>query len=104
MKSENKETEVLHKKLFDSDTKSVLSALGRIKEKGNTKSLKPLVSLLNSDPGPEIEKEILFILNNLKAKDAVTEIINSILNPEYISIRKKLITCCWQNGLDFKNN
>lgn len=104
MKSENKETEVLHKKLFDSDTKSVLSALGRIKEKGNTKSLKPLVSLLNSDPGPEIEKEILFILNNLKAKDAVTEIINSILNPEYISIRKKLITCCWQNGLDFKNH
>ena len=104
MKSENKETEVLHKKLFDSDTKSVLSALGRIKEKGNTGSLKPLVSLLNSEPGPEIEKEILFILNNLKAKDAVTEIINAIVNPEYVSIRKKLITCCWQNGLDFKNH
>lgn len=104
MKSENKETEVLYKKLFDSDTKSVLSALSRIKEKGNTGSLKLLVSLLNSKPGPEIEKEILFILNNLKAKDAVTEIINSIVNPEYISIRKKLITCCWQNGLDFKNH
>jgi hypothetical protein len=29
--------------------------------------------------------------------------MEAIQNPEYISIRKKIITACWQNGLDYKN-
>jgi hypothetical protein len=62
-----------------------------------------LLELLSANPDEQVEKEITDILNNLKVQKAVPVLVEALLNPEYYSIRKKIITACWQNGLNYKN-
>lgn len=88
--------------LFSANTEVVISALDALKEKGTSAYLPLLFDLLNSNPEAAVEKEILFILENLKMKDAVPFIAEALQNQKYLPIRKKLTTACWENGLDFK--
>lgn len=88
--------------LFSANTEVVISALNTLKEKGTSAYLPLLFDLLNSNPEAAVEKEILFILENLKMKDAVPFIAEALQNQKYLPIRKKLTTACWENGLDFK--
>jgi hypothetical protein len=89
--------------LFSGNTATVISALTTLKEKGNSGYLPLLFDLLNSNPEAEIEKEIIFILYNLKIKEAVPVLAEALQNKKYLPIRKKLTTACWENGLDYKN-
>lgn len=89
--------------LFSANTAVVISALNTLKEKGNSAYLPLLFDLLNSNPEETIENEILFILENLKMKDAVPYITEALQNEKYLPIRKKLTTACWENGLDYSN-
>jgi hypothetical protein len=101
---ENKKTDKnIQANLFSANTATVLAALNTLKEKGNDAYLPLLFDILNSNPEAEVEKEIMFILNNLKIKDAVPVMAEALQNPKYLSIRKKLTTACWENGLSFKN-
>ncbi|MCA1760152.1 MAG: hypothetical protein LC658_10320 [Bacteroidales bacterium] len=89
--------------LFSANTATVIATLNTLKEKGNNAYLPLLFDLLNSNPEAEIEQEIIFILYNLKIKDAVPVLVEAIQNPKYLPIRKKLTAACWENGLDYKN-
>jgi hypothetical protein len=89
--------------LFSANTATVISTLETLKERGNNAYLPLLFDLLNSKPEPEIEKEIVFILYNLKTKDAAPILVEAIQNPKYLPIRKELTAACWENGLDYKN-
>ncbi len=82
---------------------TVLTALYELKDSGNISYIPVLLELLSANPVEEVEKEIIYILNNLKVQKAVPVLVEAIQNPEYISIRKKIITACWQNGLNYKN-
>lgn len=90
--------------LFSANTATVIATLNTLKEQGNNAYLPLLFDLLNSNPEAEIETEILFILNNLKIKDAVPVLVDALQNPKYLPIRKKLTAACWENGLDYKNH
>lgn len=92
----------LEARLLSARTVTVISALNEIKERGNLAYLPLLFSLLNSNPEPEVEKEITNILGTLKIKNAVPVITEAIRDPKYKPIQKKLITACWQNGLDYR--
>ena len=89
--------------LFSKNTATVIATLNKLKEKGNNAYLPLLFDLLNSNPEAEIEQEINYILFNLKIKDAVPVLVEALQNPKYLSIRKKLTTACWENGLDYTN-
>lgn len=89
--------------LFSANTATVIATLNTLKEKGNNAYLPLLFDLLNSNPEPEIEQEIIFILYNLKIKDAVPVMVEALQNQKYLPIRKKLTAACWENGLDYKN-
>jgi hypothetical protein len=89
--------------LFSANTETVIATLNTLKEKGNNAYLPLLFDLLNSNPEDEIEQEIIFILYNLKIKDAVPVMVEALQNPKYLPIRKKLTAACWENGLDYKN-
>jgi hypothetical protein len=88
-------------KLFSARTTDVISALNLLKEQGDVNSLPMLFKLLKTNPEEEIEKEIIYILNNLKIRDAVPVLVDALLDPGYLSIRKKLTSACWENGLDY---
>ncbi|RIH65869.1 hypothetical protein D1164_06265 [Mariniphaga sediminis] len=98
----NKPDKNIKAKLFSADTATVVSALNSLKEEGNVSYLPILFDLLNSNPETEIEKEIIYILSNLKIKEAAPVMVEALQAPGYDSIRKKLTTACWQNGLDYK--
>ena len=87
--------------LFSSDTTNVILAINQIKEKGNRFYLPLLFDLFNSNPEPEISKEIKKLLSTVKEKESASIFIEAIIDDKYISIRKALLTTCWQNGLDF---
>ncbi|HZH73631.1 MAG TPA: HEAT repeat domain-containing protein [Mariniphaga sp.] len=93
----------LEARLLSARTVTVLSALNEIKERGNAAYLPLLFSLLNSNPEPEVEKELTNILGTLKIKDAIPFLTDALLDPKFKPIRKELIIACWQNGLDYRS-
>lgn len=93
--------EQIKKNLFSANTDLVISAIETIKNKGNKLYIPILFDLLNSFPEPEIEKEILYLLETVKDKEAVNSFMRAIEDDKYKQIRKSILIVCWQNGLDF---
>jgi len=89
--------------LFSAETKTVISAIGAIKKKGNKLYIPFLIDLLNSQPEKEIEDEIKQLLGTVKDKETIESFIEAIQNEKYKSILKTILVVCWQNGLDFSS-
>ena len=87
--------------LFSLKTEVVLEALKQVKSLGNRLYIPLLFDLLVSAPKPEVEKEIESILGTIKDKQTVNSFMRGIEDEKYKSIRKVILTACWQNGLDF---
>jgi len=87
--------------LFSPKNDIVISAIDEIKNKGNRLYLPILFELLNTGTEHEVEKEIMNLLGTVKEKDAVNSFMRAIEDNKFKSIRKLLLTACWQNGLDF---
>ncbi len=90
--------------LFSANSVDVVKALEKLKTEGNKEYLPLLFDLLISDPEENIENEIIKILGSLKVKDAAPVMVNALKENKYKPIRKRLLTACWQNGLDYKNH
>lgn len=93
-------TEVKNK-LFSANADEVITAINLLKEEGNKNYLPVLFELLVSKPDPEIEKEIVKLLGTVKDKETVSVFADALTNENFTSIRKTILTTCWQNGLDF---
>ena len=93
--------EQIKKNLFSANTNVVISALEAIQNKGNKLYIPILFDLLNSSPEPEIETEIKNLLGTVKDKETINAFMRAIENDKYKTIRKSILTACWQNGLDF---
>jgi hypothetical protein len=89
--------------LFSTQTGVVISAINSIKEKGNKLYIPMLFDLLNSNPEKEITDEINKLLSTVKDKETAESFIDAVEDEKYKSIRKQILTTCWQNGLDFSN-
>ncbi|TNF42677.1 MAG: hypothetical protein EP310_05695 [Bacteroidetes bacterium] len=93
--------EQLKKNLFSANTEVVISAIEKVKEKGNKLYIPLLFELLNSSPELEIETEIKNLLGTVKDKTVINSFMRAIEDDKYKGIRKAILTACWQNGLDF---
>ena len=93
--------EQIKRNLFSANTGVVLSAIEAISNKGNSLYLPILFDLLNSVPEPDIEKEIINLLGTVKDKNCVNGFMRAIEDTKYRRIRKKILTACWQNDLDY---
>lgn len=87
--------------LFSADNNIVLAAIERIKKEGNKNYLPILFDFLITQPEQSIEKEILKLLSTIKDPASVPIFVEAMQNPKYLSIQKNILTCCWQNGLNF---
>lgn len=94
----------LESDLFSARPETVISALKSLNERGNINYLPLLFDLLNSGPEENIEKEIKIILGSLKLREAAPLLVEALQESKYKTIRKSIVTACWQNGLDFKNH
>ena len=96
-------SEKLKQALFSADVEIVKLALEKISSDGNPLYLPLLFDLLNTNPEHEIETGIMNLLGSVKDKEAVNSFMRAVEDDKYKTIRKKLISACWQNGLDFSN-
>lgn len=90
--------------LLSTNTKVAISAINSVKEKGNKLYIPILFDLLNSNPGKEVEDEIIKLLATIKDKETITNFIQAIENKKYRPILKSILAVCWQNGLDFSES
>jgi hypothetical protein len=94
---------VIKEDLFAIETQTVISAIQKIKNRGNKRYIPILFDILMAKPEIEVENEIKDLLATVKDKSAANSFIFAFRNKKYKSIWKLVLTTCWQNGLDFSN-
>ncbi|MEN8116288.1 MAG: HEAT repeat domain-containing protein [Bacteroidota bacterium] len=87
--------------LFSPSPEVVISAIQKIKDKGNKEYLPMLFELLLAGPEMEVRKEILKLLGTIKDKETIPAYIEALQNVKFKEVKKEILTTCWQNGLDF---
>ncbi|WP_321374349.1 HEAT repeat domain-containing protein [uncultured Draconibacterium sp.] len=102
--NKTKINEALKKQLFSADTEKVLAAINVLKDKGNKDYLPILFELTLAENGAEIDKEIQKLLGTIKDKETIPVFIATLQDDKYKTIRKKVLTVCWQNGLDYSDH
>jgi len=101
--TEKKINQKIKENLFSTNKVVVIKAIESIKHKGNKLYIPILFELLNSKPEKEIEQEITTLLGTVKDTESTNSFIRAVENQKYKTIRKTILTACWQNGLDFSN-
>ena len=103
MENKNQIPEIDPKKLFDENNYSTIlikndEPEAPIENKGKSKKdlSKTILTLLESD-----KTELLKTLKNIKAQDALIELIKKTEN---INFLPKLVSLCWESGLDFEKH
>lgn len=101
--TQNKINQDTKSKLFSADKNIVLAAINTLKEKGNKEYLPLLFEILLTESEQEVRNEILKLLGTIKDADTIPMFIEALKEKRLLTIRKEILTCCWQNGLDFSN-
>lgn len=91
------------KGLKSTDSLKVIETLEELRVSGKVSDIPVLIELLHLSPNPEIKAKISGLFARLKESDAVPLIIDAIQNRKYAPELKELVSCCWENGLDYSN-
>lgn len=91
------------KGLKSTDSLKVIETLEELRVSGKVSDIPVLIELLHLSPNPEIKAKISGLFATLKESDAVPLIIDAIQNRKYAPELKELVSCCWENGLDYSN-
>jgi hypothetical protein len=91
------------KGLESSNSVKVIETLEELRSSGRVSDIPLLIELLHLTNDPEIKSKITDLFNTLKESDAIPLIIDAIQNQKYAPELKELVTCCWENGLDYSN-
>ncbi len=95
------ESEELFSKLRSGNPEIVVQSIEEIKEKGTTSHFSILLALLHETEDREVKKKILSLFAELKSNETVPLLMDAIQNAKYKDELKELVSCCWQNGLNY---
>ena len=90
--------------LLSDDDAQVLTALTRIEEQGDARAIKPLLLALTKTTDARVQQRISGLLFQVKAKDAVTELLLALEDPELRSVRTTILGTFWNAGLDVREH
>ena len=94
-------TEKLLNNLKSDNPEIVLQIIEEIRESGSSSQFSGLMELLHNTDNQDIKKGILTLFSELKSTDTVPLLMEAIQNKKYADQLKELLTCCWQNGLNY---
>ncbi len=97
---ENRNKEILSK-LQDSNEGRLIQTVKEIRASGNIGLLLPLAELALTTQFKNLQQEIFSLMADLKDKNAVGQLVAIISDARFESIRLKVLTACWESGLDF---
>ncbi|HEY3372829.1 MAG TPA: hypothetical protein VGK10_18415 [Prolixibacteraceae bacterium] len=95
------EHQQLLKGLLSTDPETVLATLEELRVSGETSDIPVLLEMLHHSKDKEIKSKIHSLFANLKEKDTIPLIIAAIQNERYAPELQQLVSCCWENGLDY---
>jgi hypothetical protein len=79
----------------------VLGAIEGIRATGTGAQFAELLELLHETNSLDIKKQILRLFSELKSSDTIPLMIDALQKKRYAGELKELLTCCWQNGLNY---
>jgi hypothetical protein len=91
----------LLKGLHSADPEKVIETLEELRVSGETSDITVLMEMLHLSKDKEIRSKIHSLFANLKEKDTIPLIIAAIKNERYAPELQQLVSCCWENGLDY---
>ena len=97
----HKDHDTILKGLQSADAEKVIESLEALRVEGSTSDIPILLEMLHLSQDKEIRSKILSLFANLKDKDSIPLLIDAIQNERYVPELKELVSCCWENGLDF---
>jgi len=102
--TKSKVNQEIKNRLFSANTHEVIAAINLLKEKGNKDYLPILFELLVNNPEDEVKKAILTLFGTVKDNETIPLFVEALQEDKFRSIRKEILTTCWQNGLDFSSH
>ena len=91
-------------RLHSGNPATALKVIDELRESGNAAYIPYLVELLHVTDNIEIKQNISKLFAELKHRDAVPLLIDAIKNEKYTGERGRLVSACWENGLDYSDN
>lgn len=88
-------------KLQDSDEGLLIQTVKEIRASGNSSLLLPLAELALNTQFRNLQMEIFSLMADLKDKSSVGQLVAIVSDAKFEPIRLKVITACWESGLDF---
>ena len=89
------------KGLQSADSLKVIETIEELRIAGKISDIPVLLDMLHSSQNPDIKSKIAVLFSNLKESDAIPLIIEAIQNQQYAPELKQLVSCCWENGMDY---
>ena len=98
-----KDREGVIKNLKSNDEKVALKAITKLKKSGDASFIPEVLSALKQTTEIGIENALSQMLFDLKDQEAVEELVNELINPEFLDIRVIMLSACWQSGHDLSH-
>lgn len=89
------------KGLQSADSIKVIETIEELRVAGKASDIPILLEMLHLSQNAEIKSRIIALFSNLKESDAIPLIVEAIQNQKYAPEMKELVSCCWENGLDY---
>jgi hypothetical protein len=90
--------------LLSTDDAQVLTALTRIEQEGDAKAIRPLLTALARTNAPAVQQRISNLLFQVKAEDAVQELLAALDEPTLLDVRRTVLATFWNAGLDVREH
>ncbi len=90
--------------LLSDDDAQVLEALTRIGNEGDARAIRPLLQALARSGDTKVQHTITDLLFQVKAANAVPELIAALDDPTLLDVRRTVIATFWNAGLDARDH
>ena len=89
--------------LLSADDARILKALAAVDERGDARSILPLLNALVRTSDTKVQHRITEMLYQVKVSGAVPELMKALEDPALRSVRRTILATFWNAGLDVRD-
>ena len=89
--------------LLSADDARILKALATVDERGDARSIMPLLNALAKTSEQKVQQRITEMLYQVKVSGAVEELMKALQDPALRSVRRTILATFWNAGLDVRD-
>lgn len=89
--------------LLSADDARILKALATVDQRGDARSIRPLLNALAKTSEQKVQQRITEMLYQVKVSGAVEELMKALQDPALRSVRRTILATFWNAGLDARD-